>query len=120
MLLSSSYNECVNKYIPDRTEKEWREDNKEKLQEYQEKYKEDNKERIKQHFAQHYQNNKETKIEQARKYYKVNKEAILERKRKQTVVCECGSTMRKDSKLEHERTKKHMQFRKSISISDLH
>ena len=36
-------NKCLNKHIPDRTHKEWREDNKEKLTEYKKEY---NKEKL--------------------------------------------------------------------------
>jgi len=39
--------ECINKYIPSRSRKEYTEANKEKIKEYDKKYREDNKEKIK-------------------------------------------------------------------------
>jgi hypothetical protein len=60
--------ECVNKYIPDRTKKEY-------MKEYDEKI-------------------KEHKEEKAKVKY----------------TCECGSTIRKDSKSKHEKTITHQSF----------
>jgi hypothetical protein len=42
-------NECVNKYIPNRTKKEYYEDNKDNLIDCMKKYKQDNKEKIAKH-----------------------------------------------------------------------
>jgi hypothetical protein len=39
-------NDCVNKVIPTRTIKKWRQDNKEKIKQYKKQYREDNKEKI--------------------------------------------------------------------------
>ena len=54
--------ECVNKFIPTRTNKEWYEDNKEKIKEhrkeYHKKYYENNKEKIKEYHKQYYKNKK--------------------------------------------------------------
>ena len=40
-------NKCINKIIPSRTVKEYREDNKEKIKEYSKQYRKNNKEKIK-------------------------------------------------------------------------
>ena len=42
-------NNCVNKFIPNRTPKEYRENNKEKIKERNKEYRENNKEHIKEH-----------------------------------------------------------------------
>ena len=55
----------LNKVIPTRTLKEYKNDNKEKMSEYQKVYS---------------QKNKEKKIEYQKKYYKDNKDDILEYK----------------------------------------
>ena len=77
----------LNKYIPTRTLKEYRQDNKEqlaeKLKQYYEdnkekskQYREDNKEKIKEKRKQHYENNKEKLLEKGKKYKETNNEKI--------------------------------------------
>ena len=81
-------NECVNKFIPCRTRKEWdennkekillqckeyKEDNKEKIKEYQKEYKEDNKEKLKQYKKEYYIRNKEKISLQKKEYYQKKK-----------------------------------------------
>src|SRR5210317_1918361 len=59
-------NECVNKQIPTRTDKEWREEHKEELKEYMKEY---NKE---------YEKKNKDKIAQRKKeFYEKNKDEIL-------------------------------------------
>jgi len=80
--------ECVNKFIPNRTQKEYREDNKEKIK----KYREDNKETLLKDKKQYYlsnkdkiknyqEDNKETIKEYKRQYYLSNRQKINERRR---------------------------------------
>jgi hypothetical protein len=73
--------ECVNKHIPGRTNKEWRDDNKDKIKEYNEKnkekikeYYEKNKEIIKETAKQYYENNKDKCNQTAKQYYENNKD----------------------------------------------
>ena len=49
--------DCVNKNIPGRTPKEYREDNKEKIKEKDKKYYQANKEKIKEKYKKYYQEN---------------------------------------------------------------
>ena len=86
---------CVNKLIPDRTQKKYREDNKEHIKEYREA-------------------NKEHLNEQSKKYYKDNKEHLKEL-RTQIITCECGSKHTHGSKTRHLKTKKHQNFIESKS-----
>ena len=55
-------NDCINKNIPGRTVKEYKQDNKEKCKEYEIQYRNDNKDKIKE-------------------YYLINKERIIEKNR---------------------------------------
>ena len=71
-------------------EKQYREDNKEKIKEKDKKYRDNNKEEI----------NKK-----GRENYELNKE-----KMKEKFTCLCGGTFRKDSKSKHEKTVKHCKF----------
>ena len=94
-----------------RTPKEWREDNKEELIEYQKEYRENNKEKIK----QYYENNKEKISRTKKEYYEDHKEEILEKKRKK-FDCDCGGNYSYSGKTTHERTKKHKDFILSLSV----
>jgi len=68
-----------------------------------------NKEKIK----EYYQDNKEKLREKQKIYDYLNKESIKEKRKeyyKNKIVCECGSTIRKDSKNRHLKSKKHQNF----------
>jgi hypothetical protein len=75
-------NDCVNKYIPQRTKKEYYEEHRDKFLEKNKQYRDDNKDKIKQYrddnkdkIKQYYENNKD-KIKQ---YRDDNKDKILEK-----------------------------------------
>jgi len=128
-------NEFVNKLIPLRTNKEYREDNKEQsklkyqenkeiIKERQLKYRENNREKLSKKAQEYHQNNKEKDakrkkewceknkeklLEQNREYYKENKE-ILSLKASLKYKCECGSEIRLGEKARHFKTKKHQTF----------
>ena len=53
------YNDLCNQVIPDRSWKEYYQENKEKIAEYQKEYRENNKERIKEKDKQYYEKNRE-------------------------------------------------------------
>ena len=73
-------NVCINKQIPNRTKKEWCENNKGKINEYVKQYKIDNKEEIKLQRAKHYQDNKERLLTKAKQYKIDNKEMVKEKR----------------------------------------
>ncbi len=75
--------DCVNRYIPDRT------------------YKEYNK--------QYYEKNKEKLCEKNKTYRKDNKDKIKESKTK-PFSCECGSKIQHTEKARHQRCKKHLNY----------
>ena len=118
----------LNKNLPTRTRKEWREDNKQKIKEYREdnkelileKYKEwceNNKEKIKERAKEYRENNKEKIKEREKEWYENNKDKISER-RKEKVECKCGSIVcKKDIKI-HERTQKHKNFMLSLNKTE--
>jgi hypothetical protein len=91
-------NECINKFIPTRTKKEWRNENKEDISTKSKIYKENNKEHIK-------QKNKE--------YSELNKEKIKEYEKKRNqieTVCKCGLVIKGRNIQQHELSKKHLKF----------
>ena len=63
-------NECINKYIPNRTKKEWIEANRNKYLEQKKQYNEENKEKLK---------------KQKKEWYQLNKEKIKEKYRKSKI-----------------------------------
>jgi len=80
-------NECINIKIPGRTVKEskkkWCEEHKEELSEYH------------------------------KEWWEEHKEEINEKRKQEKYTCECGSTLRKDGKHHHEKTKKHINYMNS-------
>jgi len=92
--------ECINKVIPNRTQKEYRIDNRDKKLEYQKEYYLDNKEQIK---------------NKSKEYYETNKDNISEQK-KFKVTCECGSVVRKTDIQRHRRTNKHLKYIENSNI----
>lgn len=85
---------CVNKNIPMRTCKEWKETHREQLADYSKEWREKNKG----HF-----------VEQQKEYREKNKDQI-EAKKREPFACECGSVIRHAHKARHFRTLKHQHF----------
>jgi hypothetical protein len=111
----------LNKIIPTRTEKEYKEDNKEKITEYKKQHYNNNKEQILEQQKDYYQDNKEQILEQQKDYYQDNKEQILEyhkkyyeankaiisEKAKEKVICDhCRCEVSKCNLARHQKTKK--------------
>jgi len=75
--------ECVNKNVPGRTGKQYREDNKDKIAEYTKEYREVNKDKIKEYrevnkdkIKEYYEDNKNKILEYAKEYREVNKDKM--------------------------------------------
>ena len=83
-------NECVNKVIPTRTKKQYKQDNKDKIKDYNTK----NKDNIKEYHKKYYKNNEE--------YFK--------KYRSQKITCECGCEVTKNHLLRHKTTPKHIKL----------
>jgi hypothetical protein len=128
--------DCVNKNIPTRTEKEWREENKEYLKEWfkenykvnreqflekGKEYREANREQITEYLKEWYKKNKEKQNKKTREYYEKNKEHISQQQKKyreankdketawkrEKVKCECGCEVARRDIAKHRRTQKH-------------
>ena len=104
---------CVNKYIPDRSKIEYREDNKDKIKEQKKEYYDDNKDTIKEHLKQYYDDNKETIKLRVNQYRNDNKEIIREKKNK-PFDCECGGKYTHTNKTIHLKSIKHCQYISSL------
>jgi hypothetical protein len=97
--------DCVNKIIPDRNQKEYREDNKEYKKDYFKKYNELNKDKIK----EYYETNKD-KIKEIRKQYRKDNKNKINENKSIPYNCICGSICRIGDKSKHFKTKKHINF----------
>ena len=106
----------INKRIEFRTQKEYKEENKEKIKEYQDyyrednkdkikDYREDNKDKIKEYKEQYYQENKKNILTKIKKYNEEHKEKLLNK-----FNCECGGFYIFQHKSTHLKTKKHQNF----------
>jgi len=79
---------CVNKMVPTRTKKEWREDHKEEIKQYREnnkekikQYLEEHKEKIKEYQKEYHEKNKEEIKKGKSEYYFKNKEKIIKKQK---------------------------------------
>lgn len=102
----------VNYKIARRTPAEYYIDNIEYVKEKSRKYHHENKEDIKVKRDIYYQENKDMYNNRSKKYYEENKDEILD-KRKIKYECSCGSTIRVDTKVRHEKSQKHQNFTNS-------
>lgn len=104
--------------------KKWRDEHKEQLTEYHKEWYNQHKEEVAVKSKPYREQHKEELNEKSRKYQQDHKEEIAKKKkekyeknkekinvkRKETYECSCGSILRKDHKLNHEKTKKHISF----------
>ena len=119
----------LNSDIPNRTDKEYYQDNQEKINEIHREYYKNNKEKLNEKKKEFYENNKEKFIqyrednrekakEYSKKYYGDKKEKINEIKRKVKIECEfCGSIVRKSDIAKHQKTNKCLSQRTDIALT---
>lgn len=96
---------CVNKIIAGRTNKQYRIDNKQKINANQRQYYRDNKDKCDSQVMRY----RNTHKDEYNKYQKSYRESHKE-ERKIIIQCECGSSVQKYNLPRHRRTKKHMNY----------
>ena len=103
-------NECVNRNIPTRTNEEYykyyRLLNAEKLKHYGKNYREENKEKLNEKKKMYCALNAE-KIKQYKKNH-------YEKSKKLIITCECGLSLLKRNLLRHLKSKKHIDFTNNL------
>ena len=144
---------ALNKNIPTRTMKEYRQVNKDKLKEQNKEYYEANKDKIKEQNKKYYEENKDIIKDQCKEYRQKNKDKIIEKDKKlyqdnkderkvcnrkyyeankekrkekmkeykeankeklnKLIICQCGSTHRKDTTARHKKSIKHIKWTES-------
>ena len=102
-------NATLNSIIPNRTNKEYRIDNKEQILKNQKKYRKEHKENQKKYREKQKENQKKYKEEHKEKlktyikeYKKKNKHNITRRE-----ICECGTSIQLYNKIRHQKTEQH-------------
>ena len=106
---------CVNRCIAGRTQKEWYQENKEEINAKHKEYYQQNKEEIKDKARVYGNNNKEKITRYQKQYRQQHKEEIAE-KAKVKITCECGSIINKWTINRHRKTKKHQELLKNLNL----
>lgn len=105
--------DCVNKVVPGRTDREYRETRKDDLREMDREYREQNRDKIMVKNKEYYKENKDELSVKMKEYYKGNRDGILE-KMKEKFVCECGGRFIHVHKARHICTMKHQHWLKEM------
>lgn len=122
--------DCVNKLIAGRTQKERYNDNKESIAEKSNQYYKENKPQILERNKKWHEKNKESIAEKSKKWEENNKEHRaknrkeryeenkdeINKKAKEKFTCGCGSVCRIGDKSTHEKSKKHLEYIKKLSL----
>jgi hypothetical protein len=123
-------NPCINKNIPTRTHKEYKELNKDNIKKYNIEYNKQNKEKISIQKKEYRKQNKYIINEKKKEYYNINKEKqllkrkeyceqnkdIINQKMKEKYICVCGIMITRNHKARHERTQRHINYISTIDI----
>jgi hypothetical protein len=83
--------------------------------EYSKEYRQGNKEILQEKDKQKYLKNRDKRLSQAKEYYENNKETI-KASMSEIIVCECGCTLSKAKLKRHKETKKHNDLMNNINI----
>jgi len=113
-------NSTLNTRFPKRSNKQYRIDNKERINEVRKQYRINNNEKIKQYYIdnkehiadyskQYRIDNKELFTERDKNNYINNRDKILET-RKIKIHCDCGSIIRRGDISTHKKSKKHQNY----------
>jgi hypothetical protein len=111
--IESMREKCINRKITLRTQKEWRDANKDHTKDYHHTLYVENKEEINARNKLFYQQNREKSLETQRlrdaKNSDINKEkGRLRYANMEIITCECGSLYKKKHHNKHLKTKKHL------------
>ena len=103
-------NECLNKNIPGRCDKQYYNDNKDKLKNRHKEYYDDNKDKIIIKKREYYEKNKDKLNNRHKEYNNKNKDKLNEK-----FDCPCGGNYSYSAKARHIKTAKHQNFLQSLN-----
>jgi hypothetical protein len=105
----------LNSQIPTRSNKDYREDNKDKIKEQKKKYYETNIDKKKEKDKQYYEKNKDKIKEQKKEYCDNNREKI-NKKQNEKIICDiCNSIVSRVNLLRHQRSNKCIACKLNIN-----
>ena len=102
----------LNVNIAGRSEKEWRDENREILWEKKKEYRKNN-DQYKAYVKEYTEKNKTKKAEYNKEYYTQNKIEYNEKRSQLIVTCECGCQVRKADIARHKKSQKHLELIKA-------
>ena len=114
----------LNSRLSQRTQKEWRRDNREKIKEKKKVYRENNDEKIKKQkkvysienvdkikeYKKVYYIENVDKIKELQKVYRENNAEKIKERKKIRVICECGLEVNKNHISRHHKSQKHLKL----------
>jgi hypothetical protein len=89
------YKATLNVKVPAKTQKEWIEENRDKVNGYKRKY---------------YKKNKAYLMKKSKQHYEENREKILVQNQNRQVTCDCGSVINKYKLARHKKSMKHQRW----------
>ena len=115
----------LNKRIEGRTAKEYKEDNKEKLQQWNKQYRDEHKEELKEYNTNYREENKEVLSKKKKEKYENNKEHYKQYReenkdkakvyRSKVIKCQCGVCFTQGHKMRHFTSKHHQNYEQSLN-----
>jgi len=100
-------NKCVNRMVPGRTQKQYYEENKEKIRDYKKKYQQDNKIMLSVKSKKYRDANKDSAQARGKEYRKIR------------YACSCGSEVSLAHKHDHLKTKKHIEWQNEQNVEEV-
>ena len=103
-------NASMNMICPDRSNKEYYEENKQNISIYKKEYYEENKQNIAIKYKEYYEENKQNIAIKNKEYYEKNKQNIAIYKKQyyeEKSICDCGLTLQRGSVSRHVKTENH-------------
>jgi hypothetical protein len=113
--LYEELNATLNICIPSRTNKQWIEDNKDKIKEQTKEYYNANKDKIRDQMKEYREINKDIIKEYRKEYYDINIDKIKEYFNIKCECC-CGGKYSLYQKKRHEKTNKHLNYINSLNV----
>ena len=119
----------LNHAVAGRNQKDWYEENKERILEHIKEYREENKELINERVKRYVANNKDKILENKKQYYIKNKERMNKNNRenyykyreyylnywKEKIKCECGMAITKCHLTRHKKSQQHQQALENLN-----
>jgi hypothetical protein len=102
----------LNSNEPGRTQKEWYEDNREKVCEQRKEYREANRDKLAEINKEYREANRDKLAEKKKEYYDANRDKIAEK-----ITCDCGSVIRSGDIARHRKSIKHQDWLKNNNLT---